>query len=172
MFGLFNRRKVTFFILIAAMFSISKAADHAKLASADTLNWEAKRIQVSAPKDKEMQRKAETIAPLDTILRIIKGFGVREASRGKYDKAIQEIKIMGQFCEYTGTDKKRIGHYARAIIMEMIYNAGKLWKKGDTKSALQVYSKAREAAELGEERWVKRIDGIIEGLSTKEIVMK
>jgi hypothetical protein len=172
MFGLFNRRKVTFFILIAAMFSISKAADNSKLASADTLNYEAKRIQASAPKGKEEQKKIETMAPLDFIFGILRKSGIDEASKGKYDKAIQEIRIMGQFCEYTDTDKNRIRTYARKIILEMIYNARKLWKKGDSKSALQVYSKAKEAAELGEPRWVGRIDGIVKRLRSSQLAMK
>lgn len=172
MFGLFNRRKVTFFILIAAMFSICKAAERANLVSLDTLNWEAKRIQASAPKGKEEQKKVETMAPLDFIFGVLRKSGINEASKGKYDKAIQEIKIMGQFCEYTGTDKKRIGHYARKIILEMIHNAGKLVKRGDTKAAIEVYSKAREAAKLGEERWVGKIDGMIERITSAQVAMK
>jgi hypothetical protein len=172
MFGFFSRKKVKLFVLIAAMASIATAAERGHLASAKRLDSEKGKIAASAPENREEQKNYETIAPLGMIFGTLQKSGVKEASEGRYDKAIDEIKLMRKFCEYSGTDTKSIRDYARKIILEMIHNANKAWKRGDVKSASEIYKKAKEAAELGEQRWAVKIDHMIKKIESQQLVMK
>ena len=79
---------------------------------------------------------------------------------------------MRKFCDYTRTDTRSIRDYARKIILEMVHNANEAWKKGNVKSATEIYQKAKEAAELGDQRWAARISHMMEKVESQQLAMK
>ena len=164
MFRLF-KKKIRWVVLIAAVASITSAQEAKNLPN--PLLKEFNHIAASAPSS----HKEKTDSQYKILDLLLKNAEKRVLDR-QYDSAIAELRLIKKFCDSAGL-KVELGSYSRHIIMCFIDEANHFRKKGDYDSATKAYLKARDAASIGEPRWVNKITHIIESVgSSASLAMK